>query len=163
MANEIRTLNIGGEDYSIIDTIYPVGSIYMSVNSANPATLFGGTWEQIQDTFLLAAGQTYSAGATGGEAAHTLSEGELPEHSHMAAGKPGNTDGWWLPIMKNIGNESGIWGASLSGSGLTFGSINPGDGERRLEMVQYTGATGNSQAHNNMPPYLSVYVWKRTA
>ena len=53
------------------DKIYPVGSIYISAASTSPATLFGGTWEQIKDTFLLAAGDTYTAGETVGEAEHT--------------------------------------------------------------------------------------------
>lgn len=45
----------------LIDLIYPVGSIYISVNSVSPATLFGGTWEQIQDRFLLSAGNQISS------------------------------------------------------------------------------------------------------
>ena len=59
-------------DTSIFELIYPVGSIYMSVNSTSPASLFGGTWEQIKDTFLLSAGDTYTAGATGGSATKNL-------------------------------------------------------------------------------------------
>ena len=61
---------------------YPVGSIYLSVNSTNPGTIFGGTWEQIKDRFLLACGSTYSNGSTGGEAKHTLTTNEMPSHSH---------------------------------------------------------------------------------
>ena len=73
----------GGVDVStVLDKVYPVGSIYMSVNSTNPKTLFGGTWVQIKDRFLLAAGTTYKAGATGGEAAHTLTASEMPSHNH---------------------------------------------------------------------------------
>ena len=67
-------------DKSVIDMVYPVGAIYMSVNSTNPGNLFGGTWERIKDRFLLAAGDTYAAGSTGGEAKHALSVDELPEH-----------------------------------------------------------------------------------
>lgn len=78
----------------IIETIYPVGSIYMSVNNANPGTLFPGTtWAQISDTFLMAAGSTYAAGSTGGAAqksftpsgtvgSHTLTTAEIPSHAH---------------------------------------------------------------------------------
>ena len=68
---------------NILETVYPVGAIYISVNSINPATLFGfGTWNQIEDRFLLAAGPTYTAGSTGGEAEHTLTELEMPAHDH---------------------------------------------------------------------------------
>lgn len=61
-------------DKNIFDMIYPVGSIYISVNNANPSVLFGGTWEPIQDRFLLGTGSTYSAGSTGGETNHTLTQ-----------------------------------------------------------------------------------------
>lgn len=73
----------------MFDLIYPVGSVYISVNNTNPAVLFGGTWVQIKDRFLLGAGTTYSNGTTGGEASHTLTTGELPKTSfripHVAA------------------------------------------------------------------------------
>ena len=63
-------------------SIYPVGSIYMSINNVNPSTVFGGTWEQIKDKFLLASGDTYNNGATGGSATHTLAVNQLPSHNH---------------------------------------------------------------------------------
>ena len=69
-------------DMDIFDAIYPIGSIYISVNSTSPATMFGGTWEQIQDTFLLSAGSTYTAGNTGGSSTVTLETTNLPSHTH---------------------------------------------------------------------------------
>jgi hypothetical protein len=65
-----------------LDQIYPVGSIYMSVTNTNPQLLFGGSWEQIKDTFLLAAGETHTAGSIGGEAEHKLTIDEMPSHAH---------------------------------------------------------------------------------
>lgn len=113
--------------------VYPVGSIYMSVNSTSPSTLFGGTWEQLKDVFLLAAGDTYSAGSTGGEATHTLTVDEVPAHSH------------------GIGVTSTAYGGSGSSYFVKSGSdLN-------------TTYTGGGAAHNNMPPYLTVYMWKRVA
>ena len=120
----------------VFDMIYPVGSIYMIVNSTSPATLFGGTWEQIDDTFLLSAGDTYTAGATGGEATHTLTTDEMPSHSHRA----------------NIYNQGSVISAS---SHATWGQ----SGNDNIAGT----FVGGGQAHNNMPPYLVVYVWKRTA
>jgi len=120
----------------IRDFIYPVGSIYMSVNNTSPATIFGGTWEQIKDTFLLSAGDTYTAGATGGEATHTLTTDEMPSHIHS---------------IHDVG-------AAGTGTAI-YGGV-------RLNQVyanNNSGSTGGGQAHNNMPPYLVVYVWKRTA
>ena len=57
----------------LVDYIYPIGAVYISVTAVNPAVLFGGTWEQIEDTFLLSAGSTYTGGNTGGSATVTLS------------------------------------------------------------------------------------------
>ena len=120
--------------------IYPVGSIYMSVNSTSPATIFGGTWEQIKDTFLLSAGDTYTAGSTGGEAEHTLTVEEMPSHSH------------YLP--SNIDYYSN---AVLGGNSWYISAVLRGDAS------SYTRSSGDGGAHNNMPPYLTVYMWKRTA
>lgn len=87
----------------IINIVYPVGSIYMSVNSTSPASLFGGTWERIKDRFLLAAGDTYSAGSTGGEAQHTLTVDEMPSHYHIGLDIDGvYVFGW------DIGSKTGV-------------------------------------------------------
>ena len=122
---------------NIFDLIYPVGSIYMSVNAVNPTTLFGGTWVQIEDTFLLAAGSIYAAGSTGGEATHTLTVAEIPSHSHHVRTQGSETaqNALTYTSQKN----------RLAGSGT---------------LVQNTGG---GQPHNNMPPYLAVHVWQRTA
>lgn len=131
----------GGVDVStVLDKVYPVGSIYMSVNSTNPKTLFGGTWVQIKDRFLLAASTTYKAGSTGGEATHTLTVDEIPNHQHVL----------WYP---NAGGEqSAAIGYPEAGSKNTW-----------YAEASKTGGAGGGAAHNNLPPYLAVYVWKRTA
>lgn len=128
------------------DDIYPVGSIYMSVNSTNPGTLFGGTWEQIEDTFLLAAGTNYTAGATGGEATHTLQVSEIPSHNHA---------------QSSVSTQRAI---STTTSGAT-NYIERGSGVYYTNTLNNftTGSKGGGGAHNNMPPYIVVYMWKRTA
>lgn len=125
---------------AMLDKAYPVGAIYMSVNSTNPQNLFGGTWVQIKDRFLLAAGTTYKAGATGGEATHTLTVDEIPNHQHVL----------WYP--NEGGEQSAAIGYPEAGSKNTW-----------YAEASKTGGAGGGAAHNNMPPYLSVYVWKRTA
>lgn len=113
----------------LYDKIYPIGAIYMSINSTDPGTLFGGTWERIKDTFLLSAGDTYSAGATGGEATHTLTVDEMPSHTHSikkylsVGGNEGSTgltesgfvnsseDGWWRGYVKGLFDTLGDTGA----------------------------------------------------
>lgn len=129
-----------GSNY-ILDNVYPVGSIYMSVNSTNPENLFGGTWEQIQGRFLFGMNSSYPAGSTGGEITHALTIDEMPEHNHTiyypnAGGPYGNA---------NISYPEG------SDTNMTWCA----------EMCK-TAPTGGGAAHNNMPPYLSVYIWKRT-
>ena len=135
---------------NLIDKIYPVGSIYMSVNNVTPATLFGGTWEQIKDKFLLSAGDTYSAGSTGGEATHTLTIPEMPAHQHAFARQQ------WYSADTVANSSTGSIFSWKSGTG-TGGSTSAS--------YRGTGTDGNGgdQPHNNMPPYLAVYVWKRTA
>lgn len=128
----------------LLDLVYPIGSIYMSVNSTSPAALFGGTWEQIKDTFLLAAGDTYTAGDTGGEAEHRLTTTELP--SNMGKLAP--------MLYPNDGTTNGIFsiGSQRKDTAWSSGS--------KYGTAQINVSGGN-QAHNNMPPYLVVYVWKR--
>lgn len=120
---------------------YPVGSIYMSVNNVNPSKFFGGTWEQIKDTFLLACGSTYANGTTGGEATHKLTINEMPSHTHTLYidAKGTTVPAWWTRHLF-VQNDS------------------PHEAQ-----ANNITSTGGSQPHNNMPPYLAVYVWKRTA
>ena len=128
---------------TLFDTVYPVGAIYMSASSTSPASLFGGTWEQIQDRFLLAAGSSYAAGNTGGEATHTLTANEMPAHSHAIYSGYGD-------IVSNVSDayRYQTWGSS--DRGWKTGNLG-------------TNSIGGGAAHNNMPPYLVVYMWKRTA
>lgn len=109
----------------------------MSVNSTNPSNLFGGTWEAIQGRFLLGADSSHKAGSTGGEATHILSVDEMPSHNHL------------VPVVSKQVECSG------GGDWVTQYS----DNQKTISVTN----TGNSKAHNNMPPYLSVYIWKRKA
>ena len=118
-----------------MDNIYPIGSIFISTNTTNPSTYFGGTWERIKGRFLLAADDsTYKIGSTGGEATHKLTIDEMPSHNHrfQPRWEAGRASGayWTYNADKTTGDH-------------------------------YTANTGGNQAHNNMPPYLVVYIWKR--
>lgn len=133
---------------ALLDMVYPVGSIYMSSASTPPATLFGGTWERLQDRFLLAGGTTYTPGTVGGEAEHKLTEAEMPSHEHAGLNYAGQS----RPEAR-IGLNSGTTSYRLSwesGAGSGVNEI-------------YTHAAGGGAAHNNMPPYWAVYMWERTA
>lgn len=142
-----------------VDLIYPVGSIYMSINATNPKELFGGTWEQIQGRFLLGMSSSYPAGSQGGEATHTLTTSEIPFHNH-AIGQEGNTSKI-LPTQIAVSDSSqSEYVTTLQGgaSGWYKSSV-AWDG--RISTRNQTSPYG--QSHNNMPPYLAVYIWKRTA
>lgn len=147
----------------IFDLIYPIGSIYLSANNTNPGTLFGGTWEAIsQGRCIVGAGAvqanndtshgntpagawTAQAGNMGGEITHTLSVSEMPSHDHNVT-KPGvNYSN--LVCMAGAWNK---WGPCGNGTGSGDWIWNKG-----------VPPQGGSQAHNNMPPYLVVYIWKR--
>ena len=149
--NETKKINI-------VDLVYPVGAIYISVNSTNPSTLFGGTWEQIQGRYLMGAGKTsqntntyhgtlpaealtwdWQAGDTLGEYDHILSTNEMPSHSHSSKI---NLLGGFTGASANLSDAGGSW---------SYGS------------TDFLYDTGGGQAHNNMPPSLVVYMWKRTA
>lgn len=136
----------------LVDMVYPVGSIYLSVSAASPADLFGGTWEQIHDTFLLAAGYEYKAGTTGGEATHKLTQEEMPKHTHAL------TDEDNLGL-RGVDGQVERFHVSAGSDYYAFAAPN-------IDGMVYDGnvaSTGSGKAHNNMPPYLAVYMWKRTA
>lgn len=150
------TTTSGKANINNILSIYPVGSIYMSVNDTNPHNLFGGTWEQIQDRFLLGAGNSYKAGSTGGETTHTLTQREMPKHWHSLRLGVSGYSGW--PEM-SVPND---WSATLPSSQ----SVAPGTIQNVTDVYNPLGSTsttGDDQPHNNMPPYLAVYIWQRTA
>ena len=143
----VKTFKIGGLEQNLLNLVYPVGSIYMSVGSSSPSLLFGGTWEKIQDKFLLASGSTYIAGTTGGEATHSLTIDEMPFHNHMESKR----------LWANANAANVRYCALDQMGGLWFNSADQGVDDL------YTDHSGAGQAHNNMPPYLTVNVWKRTA
>lgn len=125
---------------------WPIGSIYMSVNSTSPANLFGGTWERISEAFLFAASSSYPAGSTGGEFAHKLTQSELPNYS-LSVANGSNV------IRSKTGSSADAYVQTQSS----------GWGIPNWESKTVTVASGGSgAAHNNMPPYLSVWIWKRT-
>ncbi|MBQ2746428.1 MAG: hypothetical protein IJF35_01770 [Clostridia bacterium] len=134
------TLQINGTN--ILDLIYPLGAIYMSVNATSPETLFGGRWESISDTFLLCAGTTYAAGTTGGEEKVALKISELPKHRHIGG------------LASSQGSN---YGETLNSRTMTTTQSTDG----AVYLHTYTTYVGSDESHNNMPPYLAVYCWKR--
>lgn len=157
--------------------MYPVGSIYMSVDFLSPAEFLGGTWETIRDRFLVGAGNSYSVNATGGEANHTLTESEMPSHSHnvslSSAGSHhhrlwSGTD--WADTVGSLarGDTYGVAGIARNANNQ-WCERSPKDSHVYMEdsgshsHSVSENTKGLNSAHNNLPPYLAVYMWKRTA
>ena len=137
----------------LVDLVYPVGSIYMSVNAVDPGTILGGTWEQIKDRFLLSAGDTYEGGATGGEATHVLSVEEMPSHKHYVITDRPEQNGLCSSGTATSGTDGSNW--SFVDTGCDASSNASGN--------FIAGPVGGSQPHNNMPPYIQISAWRRTA
>ena len=118
--------------------LHPVGSFYTTSDGTNPSEIFGGTWEQIKGKFLLGASENYANGTVGGEATHKLSIAEMPSHKHTTTFNRDACEG-------------------------TSGNAVYGDELREGKDTITSDSCGGDQAHNNMPPYLACYIWKRTA
>ena len=122
---------------------WPVGSVFISVVSTNPATLLGiGTWDAFATGRMLVgfdAGQTEfdTVEETGGEKTHTLTTAEMPAHTHTYTQPDEPT--------------------------LDIGPIPTSTVVRSRTAGVATGSTGGGGAHNNLPPYIVVYMWKRTS
>lgn len=137
---------------SVLDFFYPVGSIYISTSSTfNPQNVWGGTWRKTADgRCLIGANDTYPLGSTGGEAAHYLTGNEMPPHGHTA-GKAANF---------KLAN-TGIARSALDKYSEQFLWID--QSSHSASSVLSTNAEGGGASHNNMQPYLAVYIWERTA
>lgn len=136
---------------NIFDLIYPVGSIYISVNSTNPGVLFGGTWEQIQGRFLLGTSSSYPMGSTGGS-----KDAVVVAHTHNPANEPGYTG--FITNSKKAFSIGDMGSQSGSGRYYPFATA-----DFDISRNTATGSTGVSGTDKNMPPYLAVAMWKRIA
>ena len=167
----VRRGGSGGASVSeILNIVHPVGSVYMSVNSTDPSNLFGGTWVQIQDKFLLAAGSNYTAGATGGSASvshthtmsHTHTEGDLRVPVGAVANEP-KWIGYQASSLSSRGPSTvtgySVYGTASSADSKTFNHHTRVYGTT----AGASNATSSSTAVATLPPYLAVYMWKRTA
>lgn len=124
---------------SILDLIYPVGAIAIG---AKPSI---GTWERIQGRFLWASNTAHPSGNTGGSETVALNINQIPSHSH------------------NFNSAVAVWGPSSTGNGFANVGGNWTGSDTAGGAYARTANTGGSQAHDNMPPYLSVDMWRRTA
>ena len=205
---------------STANKLYPIGSIYLSFNSADPSTLFGGTWQRLKDTFLLANGDTYAANTTGGSATKTITVNNMPAHNHTVNSSGAHThtattssNGAHTHTRGDMNiTASGFMGEhatsdpnsnyskfkSQATGALYYDGTNRYGSKGDIDNDDYTGyfdasrswtgSTSSNGAHthtlttssngahthttnntgggtpiNIMPPYTTVYAWRRTA
>lgn len=175
----------------ILNTVYPVGSLYTSFNSTSPANIVGGTWEQITDRMIMAAGSTYTVGTTGGATSHThtsaahthtsaahthttaghaLTVNEMPSHTHPIYQDPnfcayhtGNNNSWKQGLV-NVEYPQGNYYTNQN-QPFAGGGASHSHGNTGSTTPGNTGSTtpGNTGSSSNLPPYIVAYIWRRTA
>ena len=170
-----------------LNKVYPIGAIYMSVNSTNPSILFGGTWEKIENTFLLAAGSSYTAGTTGGSAdavvvshthiqyahnhtqnghTHTQNSHNHTQnaHNHPISGNWSDGEGsghaWAYSTGRKVSSKSTEYATATNKAATATNQATTATNNEATAINQPTGVDGTGK---NMPPYMTVYMWKRTA
>ena len=140
------------QDYPLVDaagnipaqrllSLYPVGAYYITESETTPASLFGGSWARVSGYFLYGAALQTSVGITGGEIEHTLTVSEIPSHEHV------------IYLQPNTGSYNGV------GFYTNGGGYNDAFAEKAYLYMNGQGGA----AHNNMPPYRQVNIWRRTA
>lgn len=136
---------------------YPVGSIYMSTTSTSPVTLFGGSWSPLEGRFLLCNSDSYTAGSTGGATTVTLTSAQTGMQGHNTDWTGSHQHYFYIRIAKNTeaGTNRAIYNSGGSNSVTYYSST---DGAH----THTVSAANASNSHTNMPPYLAVYMWKRT-
>lgn len=136
----------------VLDTYFPVGSLYLTVGNENPNTTIGGTWVRFGNGKTLVGVDTNdsdfnSVEKTGGEKTHRLTINEMPSHKHEV--KMSYTPN------SNHTHSNGTYAMSFAEG------ANPSDNTYQSTDDRISN-TGNNQAHNNLQPYITVYMWKRT-
>ena len=148
-----------------LDMCYPVGSIYMSTVATSPADLFGGTWDAMPAGRVLLAqgtsewGVEYQAGSTGGEHEHQLSVGELPSHNHNVTCSIDGDHNHGITTGNNTDAPYNMVSTQARQTNTTRYTNSAGNHSHTITIAE----TGSNIAHNNLQPYLAVYMWKRTA
>lgn len=184
LSNYYTKTEVDGMIQNIMLNFYPIGSLYMSVNSTDPGTLFGGTWVRIEDTFLLASGSTYPADdgthttATGGAASTPFTPSGTVHGTALTAGQLPNITGsvYFRNFEANgsvfLGGSGCLWRTKTTASSALYAIKQSTTNTKSIDYLNLS--FGGNEAHSHgftgaqgtvatMPPYLPVYVWKRTA
>lgn len=157
----IENVDTEAEYTTLLNRFFPVHTVYFTAVDLNPGYSMGGTWVRISEGMFVAGigtgvdsngvSVTIAGGKNSGEYRHTLSESEMPSHTHSLKASDGEQF-----YLFNDGNDSSPTTESRSRS----------DGPDDSKDGRYMGvlpSAGGSGAHNNMPPSFGLYIWKRTA
>lgn len=174
------SLLVGGK--KLLDLIYPVGSIYMSIKNTNPGTLFGGTWTAWGAGKVPVGVNTSDANfntveKTGGAPTHNLTTAQMPSHSHSipalsgtaaSAGSHTHTSDVYGSTGDFSNNAANLWikGGSSVAAAYGVSKASKSGGAHTHTVTTKAGTTGSAGAggdHNNLQPYITCYMWKRTA
>lgn len=160
---------------SVADIVYPIGSIYLSVNNINPRTIFGGTWVswgsgRVPVGVNTSVSQFATVEQTGGEITHTLTTAEMPSHDHSISGGACTTGSggshnhtYGATVHPAVGFTLGSNGYSTVTKDNQNTSSNGNHSHSVPDHAHDIGNTGGGQTHNNLQPYITCYMWKRTA
>ena len=132
----------------LLDKVYPIGSYYWSEKNTSPSEIFGGSWTKIRGRFLFASDSNHNVGDTGGEETHTLTNDEMPRHSHQ--------------YEKFCHNGRGYFDTPSGGYGIYPRNHKEDQNKDRFLYTYSTTSVGGGYSHNNMPPFLTANCWKRT-
>ena len=138
--------------------------IYMSVSSVDPASLFGGSWTQLTNRVLIGAGSTYAVNATGGNASVTLATGNMPSHTHSVSITTNNTGSHTHGLPRNNSGSAYREAIEYTTSATRAQTTDTDSAGGHTHSVSgNTGSNGSGTSFSILPPYLAVYMWRRTA
>lgn len=171
MINEAKE-EIEDINNNFLNKVYPIGSLYISINNTDPSTTIGGTWERLKKVFPFAADdEDYQLGDTGGTETNTLTVANLPSHNHNVPSMSGTTSGSGahdhsIPGTSAYNDGSGVyvetWASKSQDRDGRTNSV--GNHTHNFTTPQTdTSSTGQGNEFNNMPPFMAMYMWIRTA
>lgn len=166
----MASLTLSDIQTEIFECCWPIGSIFITSKSDDPTTLIKGAtnsvWKKIEGRFLIGADNTYIIQSIGGEATHTLTQNEIPSHSHT------NPDarfwgGWGIAGQGVNGTivSNATWGTASGYNREQWGEqgANVANQFFLAQQTDYVSYTGGNQPHNNIPPYYAVHIWERVS
>lgn len=136
----------------ILELVFPVGAIYQSFQPKSPAEWLGGTWEKIEGRMLLGSSNEYPVGSASGEPNTLLGVDNIPSHKHRVENVK------WVGFDQWPFSTNNYYGINLSDV------TNKGHATETVPSTLWTTVSeGGSKPHNNMPPYIAAYIWRRIA